>query len=624
MARKQGVQIRTKVYEKFKGVDFTTDPSLVESYRSPLAVNIISDKGGMPEKRAGWEVVKTFSEKINGLFIFNYNGTEHFIVHAGDKLYRWLGGDDTPTQLRTGLPADDKSMSVYLNGKLYIFTGTDYLVYDGTTVSSVADSATVPLVAIGCAPDGSGAVSFQPINIITPRQRARFHGDGSSKTFKMPAKPLQSAISAVNTENGTVYTISSFDSANGTITLSAAPPVPGVEGTDNVEFTYAVSRNEDTAGAGRIKRCRQCIAWGINGTEDRIVCSGDPQFKNYDYISEYNDATYFPDLNYSVVGSSDTAVLGYSRIGSELAVIKEDNGNGSTVFLRNGALSENGTAVFSLFPALAGIGAVGRFGFGNIGDERLVLTGNGVYAITNNQVISEKLAQNRSMRVDPKLLMEDLSEAVIENYNNMLMVFVDGKVYILDGNQKSYSNKDSTEFVYECYYFENVPANVVLKATRGGVETIYFGTSDGKVCRFKTDDNTMNKYNDNGAVITAILATKADDDGDPMVYKTLLKKGNAVTLKPYARSSAKVCIRTDRDSVEWQANYGTMDIFDWEDIDFSRFTFNANDAPQEIPLNRKVKNYKRLQFIIKNDGLNEGFGVYKIVKHFVTGNFAKR
>ena len=65
-------------------------------------------------------------------------------------------------------------------------------------------------------------------------------------------------------------------------------------------------------------------------------------------------------------------------------------------------------------------------------------------------------------------------------------------------------------------------------------------------------------------------------------------------------------------------------IFSWEDIDFSRFTFEANDAPAEIPFRRKVKNYKRLQILIKNDAVNEGFGVFCIVKHYVTGNFAKK
>ena len=67
-----------------------------------------------------------------------------------------------------------------------------------------------------------------------------------------------------------------------------------------------------------------------------------------------------------------------------------------------------------------------------------------------------------------------------------------------------------------------------------------------------------------------------------------------------------------------------MDILDFSDIDFERITFNTDESPQEIFLNRKVKNYKRLQIIVKNDAVNEGFGVFSIVKHFVTGNFAKK
>ena len=66
-----------------------------------------------------------------------------------------------------------------------------------------------------------------------------------------------------------------------------------------------------------------------------------------------------------------------------------------------------------------------------------------------------------------------------------------------------------------------------------------------------------------------------------------------------------------------------MDIFDWEDIDFSRFTFVSNDAPQEIPFRCKVRNYRRLQILVKNDAVNEGFGVYGIVKHFAFGGFEK-
>ena len=44
--------IRTKTYSKFRGVDFSSDPSLVDDSRSPWAPNMVSDAGGMPEKRS--------------------------------------------------------------------------------------------------------------------------------------------------------------------------------------------------------------------------------------------------------------------------------------------------------------------------------------------------------------------------------------------------------------------------------------------------------------------------------------------------------------------------------------------------------------------------------------------
>ena len=109
-----------------------------------------------------------------------------------------------------------------------------------------------------------------------------------------------------------------------------------------------------------------------------------------------------------------------------------------------------------------------------------------------------------------------------------------------------------------------------------------------------------------------------------MVWKTLLRRGNAVTLKPYARSGVKILLRTERDAAAWQAAEGTTDIFDWEDIDFSRFTFSANDGPAEIPFDRRVRRYRRLQIAVKNDAVNEGFGVYAVVKHFAAGGLARR
>ena len=134
----------------------------------------------------------------------------------------------------------------------------------------------------------------------------------------------------------------------------------------------------------------------------------------------------------------------------------------------------------------------------------------------------------------------------------------------------------------------------------------------------------MDRYNDDGQAITAVWSTQMDDDGQPQRLKTMLKKGCAVTLKPFTRSGVAVYVRTEKDAAEREIRSSTLDIFDWEDIDFSRFSFDSNDSARDVMLRKKEKKYKRLQFFVKNTALNEGFGVYQITKHYKVLGLAKK
>lgn len=656
MSRKPGAVIRTKKYHRFRGVDFSTDPALVDDTRSPWAPNLIADMGGMPEKRPGWRTLRRTEGRINGLFQAEFDGLRHLLVHAGTKLYRWYadtagpeeaepggtdetepdetemgpeetepgGTDETGAndagweELADGLP-DRRSTAVYLNGKLWIFTGAKLLRYDGASCAKASDDAYVPTTVISSDP-GGGGTAHEAVNLLTGKQKIGFLANGSSTVYKLPYEDIES-VDAVEVAGEKMTSGFKADLKAGTVTFTTAPSRPAAGAADNVFITFT----KTTEGyADRIDKCRTAFVWGANGGSDRIVAAGNPDFPNQDFTCGYDDGSYWPDTGYAVVGSAETAIVGYRRLGEYLAVIKEDNGQDSTVFLRSGTVDANGKAAFFVKPCLAGAGAVSRFGFGNIGDEQLILTGAGVYALTTNSLTAERIVQNRSARVDPKLLREELGEAVSCGYNGAYLIFVGGHVYGLDGRQpKSYSGSGDTAFLYECFYWENVPARCVMRLIDDGEETLYFGTEDGRVCRFNTDIDNLTRYSDDGAAIEALWSTRADDDGDPMVRKTMLIRGNAVTIKPHARSSAKILLRTDADAVAWQTAEGTMDIFDWGDIDFSRFSFNANDAPREIPFRCKVRNYTRLQILVKNDIVNEGFGVYGIVKHFASGGFEK-
>ena len=621
MGKKRGAGITRTRYAAFRGADFSTDPSLVESCRSPLCTNIVADGGGMPQKRLGYRTVQSLGDTVYGLFGAEFGGMVKRLVHAGTKLYVWAD-DGTPAVLLSGLPRR-KSRAVFLAGKLWIVTGGGFYSYDGTEAKRVsASGAYVPTTTITRSPSGGGG-SYEAVNLLTPYRKNAFQTDGKSVKFTLDGEiDASGAVRAwVWGEEVTDFTL---DRAAGTITFPSAPAAPDAGASDGlvVQFPHTVEGYAD-----RIDKCTIITTYGV-GSNDRVVLSGNPDCPNLDWTSGLYDPTYMPDLGYAAVGSEATPICGYCRIGSSLGIVKADDGSDSTVFLRSAALSEDGEAVFTLQQTIAGVGAVAPGSFASLFDDPLFLSRAGVAAITSSSLTGEKIIQNRSLYLNAQLTNEpSLPEAEAAVWQGMYLLAVpEGHVYILNGRQtKTFRSSALGDFVYEGFYWENVPALCWYVQRSGTDEALYFGTADGRICKLNTDIEDMSRYSDDGAAISAVWATKYDDDGTPAVLKTLLKRGCCVTIKPYARSSAEVYIRADRTGGHEKKVAGKpMDILDFSDIDFERITFNTDESPQEIFLNRKVKNYKRLQIIVRNQEPNEGFGIFQITKHYVTGNYAKR
>jgi hypothetical protein len=137
----------------------------------------------------------------------------------------------------------------------------------------------------------------------------------------------------------------------------------------------------------------------------------------------------------------------------------------------------------------------------------------------------------------------------------------------------------------------------------------------------------MAKYSDDGQPIVASWMTRADDDGDFMSRKTMPKRGSGAMLKPFDRSSVRVYAVADinGDVVRQEIlASASLDIFDFNDIDFGRFSFRTSHAPAVIPFDTKIKKYTTLYFVLESNRANEGFGLFGLIKRFVHGNYLKR
>lgn len=620
-APKSDLDVYTTKYVDFKGVDFSTDPTQIKEYRSPYAPNLISDSGGFPEKRIGWRVLYTFDSPINGIYRGEIDGTEHIILHAGNKLYHW-DGEGEPEAFE-GTYNNAKGTFFCLENKIWILTGAEYLCYDGETLQDVSQIAYIPTTTIAMNPadPGSGTV-YENVNLLQPKRVNKFTGDGATKVYQLDVTGLDSASVKVEIDGEEMTSGFTVDATAGKVTFSTAPGKPKVDGQDNVFITF---QKTVEGYADRIQKCTVCTLYGV-GNNDRAFLTGNPDYPATDWWSWFKDPTFFPDQNYADIGPQETRIMGYSKIGAYLAIHKEDNSQDSTIYLRHAELLEEATetavekVAFPTQQGVSGVGALSPYSFANLIDEPLFLSRTGVYALTSNTITAERTVQNRSYFVDAELTKEPgLENAVAVQWNGYYLLCVNSHCYLLDGKQqKSYQAQSNGNYVYECYYWENIPAVCFLE--RNG--ELFFGTADGKFCKFNTDISTLSRFNDNGAAISCCWATKADDDGDFMLRKSMLKRGSGVMIKPYPRSSVKIAIKTEKDSKEIRSSI--MDMFDWEDIDFSRFTFNTNDSPQVVPFNTRVKKYITLQILVKNEEKDEGFGVFGIVKRFTKGNYVKR
>lgn len=585
---------KTLQVDTFLGCDFTSHPAAVDPRMSPWAPNMIRDVPGKVRKCMGYETVKTLPGRINGACVTRWG----LLLHAGSRLYL----DETQIY---GQMADARSRYWLYGEKVYVADGSHYLVFDGTTVAPVAASAKVPLVTIGKAP-GQGGTRYEELNLLTPAFTEQFLGTAADKVYQLSFAPLDAAAVTAKkrTAQGGWQTLTegvdfSVNRTAGTLTFVTAPGESPVTGEDNL----SVTAHRTVAGyAERVCGAVTGILYGEGGAPERLFLGGAAAGR--DYYSAAGDLSYFGDLSYCQLTRGYAQVVGYTVVDGLLAthltapeggvvLRKSTQLDGKTVFVRTGRLEGP--------PALSPVA------FAQLAGEPVFLTAEGVMALTPDDVTGTRYAQNRSWYLDGRLRAEtpaQLAGAVAYTFHDFCWVAMAGRAYLLDGLQplppaagKPYSTRQ-----YAGFYRRNLPARLFWEAD----DRLWFGTADGRVCRFFADKEALASYTDDGAAIAARWETPELCAGFDQN-----KRFGRLTVQLAAAPVSSVQVFATGQGV-WQqvaVDSARLRYFDWSNLDWAHFSWSGDTGPRRVWTRLRLRRAEKVRLALENKEKGQPFGI---------------
>lgn len=323
-------------------------------------------------------------------------------------------------------------------------------------------------------------------------------------------------------------------------------PLNPIDGDGNIEvkFPHYVSGYAD-----RINKCRFGVVFN-----NRLFVSGNPDYKNCDWhsgevnvsqVEEYNnkaikDYTYFSDLDYCYYGDNDTAIVGYDiyRDG-DLIVIKEGSKHQATLYRRTmklvSATSADGNSVGEdlaeqTFPMYdinsnGGVGGLSNRSIVNFIGETIVLTRNGLKALTNKDDVynTAKYTFDVSSFINEKIKDEDLANAFLFVYGERLLLKTSRGVYVGFYGLRNDDNE------YEWYFLNNIEADIFFEYD----DELYFANDNGEIYRFSESEKD---YQDKSRTFIGVGGTTLyiDSVNDTLVasasYKDVIKEGRPFHL----------------------------------------------------------------------------------------------
>ena len=600
--------------KNFKGVDYAHAQANVSLQRSTDCLNMVRSEVGKVRKRTGYALDQAAYEgRINGVHFLKTDLGITCLIHAKTSFY--VNGTAIYSTAK-----DDFSHSVQMGEKLYILDGEHYLVFDGLAISNVKENAFQPTTYINRSPSGGGK-RVQQANLLNPKRTEAFISDGASRDYYLSQRQLDSTwVEAVvynhNDGSRAVYSHGHGCNVNttyGFVTFDSPPPKSLISGVDNVYISYA------KAVANGIEGCNVMKVFGKGGRQDTLFLSGNGKFSGKDWFSMPSQPNYFGEDNVGVLGLDRGEIMGYSVKDDILFTHKRNGEGGVNIFARQGYGDDENFFSYPIKGTVQGPGTLAKNSFATLLNEPLFLTQGGIYGLSAKEASQEQYTQMRSLFINPSLLKNDnLDQCYCCVYNDFYILATGENLYLLDGLQKSaQKDVDYSEYQYECYHWKIQGIRLLFVENN----RLCFGTNNGQIGRFYTDEKDVSSYNDNGQAITALWQTPDFTADLPSKVKNLYRLW--LVCAADVHTSARVKIRQEGVFKQLFFDELTCRFFKWSEINWAKFTWSNDTTPKLISRDIRIKNVDKMALKIENSENNEPFGLYEIGFEYTVGQTAR-
>lgn len=554
-------------------------------------INMCCDDGGLPIKRFGQAYLYPTSlgtGGINGLYP-SFKGFT--IIAHGTKLYK-QSGSNQPIEIYSSL-ANSKAFFFVYNSILYIINGSQFLKYDGTTISAVIPY--IPTVSINRKPDASQSTVNESWNLLGTGFKDSFNADGTSTVYKLSFAGLDAdtVISNIGGTEGSSFTV---DRVAGTVTFSVAPAAGDPNNVIITAYKSFANNKEQILNC-----CRVYEAYG------RIFMYGNSNFKNSYWvmgISDSNDCSYFPTkYRYNLTKTDKELTVFVNHFGL-LVGLTED----LTFKIEESAFDNQ--ASFPVKYLNTSIGC-------DMPDTMQLINNNpvwcnsygGVYLLQSTLIAGEKDIKPLSNNINgtmerPGLLQEDktdLYKATSVDHNNKYYVCVKDKCYVWDYKQ-SFNIKSPESLTW--YLYTNINSTCFMVRDN---DLLYGDRSNGTIAKF------VNVPNDFGSPILGLWKSKLMDFGYPDYEKMV----SDIWLTTRANSSSNITINYYNDQGELLQSTdipaSQLKSFSWNNFSWDSFTWTVQIFSPTLRFRPKLKGIRYFQLELKNGIFNENLSIISLV-----------